>query len=577
MGRFSAIVQFLVASRAKAAYWGCAALLLAWAALLALFAIKAGNACHTDMPWDTVSMLDGGYRMYCGQKPHQDFFCPIGILPLWLIKLGMQWGGVSANAIVYGSVAGFLALVPMAWLIAARRLPAVPALAFAMFIGGLFVAKRPLSFGTYDYPFECTHLSYAMWYNRIGWALLALLAFYWFLPPFSKKRASGWGMAEAFVAGVLTALLALTKVNYLAGAVGVTLVGLVFARPSLRQLAALAFGIAAVPVGFAFAEGWQWHAWLADTVRLAHVASVADRGSKYFGVFTANLFSIVLLGVAVCLLYPLWPARSEEKWGRLRTLALCAACVGAGLAVVILNTQRAEIPLIVVACVLALETALRHVDLRAASESARFRLGFGAAIAAALLGYTLFNDSTSVVYAWAARNHMRFLTPSSGLISTASLDPLLLPPRPHEQVERAWVYNDLLVRLQLSPLAANQVPMTPYQFGNSIHDGLELLAGRTTPQSRIFAIYHTNPFPMALQLPPPHGGCLWWDPITFNRTDFPEPASVFGDVTHVLVRRVNSGSFAFEDLYLPYIRAHFHKTAESILWDLYERAPGAGE
>lgn len=574
MSRFANLVAFLLTLRGNAAYRAGAALLVAWAALLAGLALTTGAAYHYDMPWDTVSMLDGAYRMTEGQAPHADYFSPIGVLPIWLIYLGMKWTGVNAAAIVCGGAFGFLLVTPPAWAIASRRLPAVPALVFSMFVGVLMIACRPLAFGTLPYTFEVSHISYAMWYNRVGWSLLTLLTLYWFLPPFAKARA-GWARnAEGFAAGLLCALVFLTKVNFLAAAVGVTFFGCWLNRPSPGQFVSYVAGFASVPAGLSLFTRWNAHAWLGDLAELARVADPAGRAAKLTVALYDNLWPFALLAAAVWLLRPLMARGGWDTWregGLGKTALLCGAGAGIGLFVLMLNTQKAEIPLVAVACVVALETALRRWNPDGSGNALRLRVIAGACIALGLLGPTLFNDGASVGYAWARRNHMRFLTPECGIIDSPSLRSLILPPQPGEQVEWAWVINDLTARKHLSPLAAERTAVSPFQFACLIQDGLKLLRPHVTPESRIFCLNHTNPFPLALRLPPPNGGCLWWDGVTFNRKRFPDPERVYRDVTLVMVPRNPVGSTLMRDVYLPSVKERFRKVAESALWELYER------
>jgi hypothetical protein len=172
---------------------------------------------------------------------------------------------------------------------------------------------------------------------------------------------------------------------------------------------------------------------------------------------------------------------------------------------------------------------------------------------------------------------MRHLIPESGMLQSASLGPLLLPPQGGEEVDKAKVEAELLERRNLSRSAAGRLSLTPYQYAHLTNDGLALLRQHAAPDSRVFCMDLVNPFSVALGLPPPKGGMLWWDRMTFNRQIFPAPEQVFADVTQVMIPKSGLNTQALQAIYLPYVTAHFRHAGESVLWDLYSFHPNNGE
>ena len=570
------ILSFLT-DRSKAAYRIYFILLVAFITLFVGLLAKTGCSHQDDGGWDTILFMDSAYRMHTGQMPHVDYMSPIGIVPIWLTYLGMKIGGVNANGPAFGSAVGLIFVGLFAWLVSARRLPGLFAFLFSLFIGALFIATRPLPFMTVGFSFEFFHTSYAMWYNRIGWSLLVILALHSFITPYSQNSSALVSDFESFLAGSLIPILALTKVNYLAAALGISLVGVFVTRPNLRQLFWYALGVVCFPVLLMTCTRFSLQAWMRDMAVLAQLADVHGRQLKLVQCAFGNLTDIAF---ALAVLVLLWPfcGSLKDAWkdaGMGRIVLAFGACMGVGMVVLALNSQIREVPLFPVACVVILESVLRRwkSDPQGEPVAAMFRLRFitGTCFFLFLLMSTFISDAGSVVYSWAYKSHMRFLTPASGLIQSESLGQMLLPPLSGEQVEKPWVISDLVVRKDFSPHMAWRSIMTPYEYAHLINDGLELIKPHVTPSSRIFCMDLVNPFPFALLTPYPKGGILWWDRQTFSQKIHPQPEQVFAEVTHVMEPKIVVRLNELLDIYGPYVNEHFDRVAESPLWVLYER------
>src|SRR3984885_466615 len=135
----------LLSTQSAGSYRVCALLLLITFAAMETILITVGAAPIAG-PWDVMALLDGAWRIVCGQVPHTDFHNPIGALTYLLVAFGMRVSAPSTSSISYG-VALLLALVlPWAWVLTSRRLPAAIAFAFVLFFGFLLVSPRPLSY-----------------------------------------------------------------------------------------------------------------------------------------------------------------------------------------------------------------------------------------------------------------------------------------------------------------------------------------------------------------------------------------------------------------------------------------------
>ena len=188
-------------------------------------------------PWDVFVLIDGAWRICSGQIPHTDFHNPIGALVYAVFAFGMRIDGPSLQALAYGNSI-FLSLVGL-WTISIcyKRLTPVFGLILTTFIVVLLAATRPLG-----YDVETT--TYAMLYNRYGWALLSIVMIQLMLAP--KSEAARFAVFDSLSAGLLLGLLFFCKITFFIVGVGVYGFSLVL-RPELRSTAWLSFvGFAAV-------------------------------------------------------------------------------------------------------------------------------------------------------------------------------------------------------------------------------------------------------------------------------------------------------------------------------------------
>src|SRR5262249_49789344 len=120
--------------------------------------------------------------------------------------------------------------------------------------------------------------------------------------------------------------------------------------------------------------------------------------------------------------------------------------------------------------------------------------------------------------------------------------------------------------------------LTSYQYGAWLNDGLRLAREHLQPGDRIFTLDAYNPFPFALGLPSPRGGCLFWHygRVT-DREHHPSADRAFGDVTMVMEprRSLTPGETAFlRETYGAVLDSEFEKVGESRLWFVLRRKSG---
>ncbi|HEY8580261.1 MAG TPA: hypothetical protein VIL72_10275, partial [Beijerinckiaceae bacterium] len=181
-------------------------LVLATALLAAAALALPGETVTTKYVNDLFVFLDGAWRMLQGQVPNRDFHSALGPMAYVIPAAGHIVGGDMGAAMPTGMALLIVAMAPaMAWIVASRLRIAIGA-PFALYVVLLLAA--PANFGE-----GVTDLSFAMFYNRIGWAALSVLLLL-HLPPL---RASATQRAlDAVCAVLLVALLVYTKMTYAA-------------------------------------------------------------------------------------------------------------------------------------------------------------------------------------------------------------------------------------------------------------------------------------------------------------------------------------------------------------------------
>lgn len=169
--------------------------------------------CLTPYPltWghDLGIFLDGAWRIHCGQRPHSDFYSPLGPLPFYFLSLGLSVGSPSVAKVFEGTFIFYFLIAIWAWMIARPRLPAASALIISLSVSILVISPRPLGF----LPSEST---YAMLYNRWGESILCLVVLQWFLSPIrlGKPIGSRRSIGTCLSVGILLSLLLLIKISY---------------------------------------------------------------------------------------------------------------------------------------------------------------------------------------------------------------------------------------------------------------------------------------------------------------------------------------------------------------------------
>ena len=157
---------------------------------------------------DTFFLLDNGWRIVCGQRPHLDFFSPWGPVTFLIVGMGLTLSNASANGIGYGNAIFGLIIGLWALWLSRGRLSSAPRFILSLYLALLVTAPYPLGF----WPNESSH---AMLYNRYGYALLALVLLECFLRREGAEQDTG-EMSGGISTGAIVAIALFLKAIYFA-------------------------------------------------------------------------------------------------------------------------------------------------------------------------------------------------------------------------------------------------------------------------------------------------------------------------------------------------------------------------
>ncbi len=523
-----------------------AALLVVCALQIALGALPTRIYGH-----DLFVLLDGAWRVASGQTPCVDFYSGLGVLVWDPLRWALALDGYRADAI--GLARAFYTAVLGIWflLLIRRDRARIPSLVLGFFFLIFISAARPLG----EYP---TWISHAMFYNRIGYALLFLIILEQ-LPvsrfqaadaPAPAAERSGtlfWGGLSTGAALACTVLL---KVSFVLPGVLLLASGLFsFGVRRKHLLGVLTGGLAAALGALAFLH-FQPAAFLRETVALGH----ARQGMLYSQTVSVIVEEVGNLGFALAAGLVIAIACFRGRQTALKYMFATLVVVGCDVFCRATNAMRGDLPL---AAFWSLSGAMLLFSLPARSET-RQRLTFQRAVAAmALFPITVplfakdLASSADAAYetaVLASQQQPHF--DSARLRSWTPLD---------------WQGDDPDAK------NANGAPLIA-----STNDGIRLLQSLSGPNETVSSIAFDNPFSFALGRRPPEGGATWLNVSNNVSTSDPLPErSLIGQPDLLMVQHT-TGEEAAEiqtilSLYPDLLAREYSLIGKSQYWSLYRR------
>lgn len=495
---------------------------------------------------DDMVALDGAWRVLSGQRPHVDYYSALGPVSSFIYAFGLALAHNGVNGLNYGAaVFGFL-LGLWAFAIARRRVAAPWAALIAISYALLIVA--PAALGE---PYYWTGES--MYYNRYGYALTGIILMEAWLAPEEGSHA----LAEGVSTGLACGLLLFLKVSYFLVAAPLILVLLVVRRQSRARIAGIAFGFCAVTGVIMAWLGFHVGAVIQD-LRTAAGARSERMALTRAGDYLLTVRRTLLSNVAVIAMAIFAGLAAMEKRGGWRSAVRAwfapilgvALVVGAGMAIIVSNTQLSAMPLNGLFAILLADRAIRGVSSRK-DWSGATRLSVCAAFALCAL-------CVSVPLMIFNARALAFGLHESGV------------PADSPAVSR--IHSGVMRGFRI--MGASEPWMTGRAYVDEINEGIDLLERWSPPTETVYSLAYTNTFSYALERRPARGGSTWLHPmVNFSDRYKPSAEWLMGQADVLMVPKC-PGVFRTDYVlrnYSWYVKERFHLIAESPNWALYRR------
>lgn len=506
-------------------------LILTMAALCALLLALPGQTITTVYVNDLLIFLDGAHRIASGQVPNRDFHTPLGPLTFYLPAIGYWLSGHLGGTMPVGMALLILGLAPAAAHILSSRLRPVIALPFGAFV--ILILAAPMNLGE-----SIAALSFAMFYNRIGWAALAILLVMYLRPQQARPRQE---MLDALCAALLTLAMLYTKVTY--GIVALAFLVFLLLDARQRRWAALAIALTLF-AGLIIEVFWRASiAHLSDLLLTSRVSGARGLVDAVLG-FLRHLADYVMFVMLAAL--ALWRTRS------LRDLLFFGFCAGPGLLIMNQNSQPWGIITLHAGAAVAAEMLMRSVEGSREAQS----VSQGAiperpplALGAPLLLLALLLPTTAHCF-MALGLHASLAMAQAG-------ERFGMPNFDRVRLARLWSPGD-------NPFSSGYLA--------SLQDGARALTDLDGKPSRVSVLDFVSPFSAGLGLAPPQGDSAWlhWG-RNVNDVHFLLPEELFQGVQVLMVPKWGINNVPLIDLYGTYISSEFEPVRETAFWTVYRK------
>lgn len=513
---------------------GVPALVAAWL----LFA--PGLMLSREMTWDLLFNLSGAWHLAHGHVPHVDFHTPFGVLGFALTAIGFAVAGPTPAAFLVGQLIvlafGLLTAVPAA----ARRLAPLPAVVFVVYAALLILMPANLGDDPWAY-------SFAMSYNRWGWAALMTLGLLLFIAPRRDERRPWFDVATSALLIAFLFYLKLTFAVAALAAVVAAVVAVAHVRRHWQWWTALTVGAGAWMVA-----PWH-HPYLQDAWTSGHERTDL---TAHVNTLLAGRFEYTQYLAVILVLVWLW----QRGWATIEAAIAATLLLGLGVLVLSQNAQAGDIPLgVVIMFVLYNRLGPLH---RMAPQLPRSSLTTLLVLVLLPPGLAVATATKVVAgYYRAATNRHTLTTPT-----TTNLSGLAVPAPDFAVTEAlAATGHQLLSSARIPPL---RDAVTQAEYVSTLLEAAAHLAGAP---AKVLLLDQVNALPFVLGYPPPRGGPLWlWPEAT------PPPADqIFGDVDVVLIPKYSTYAPATAyalTTYNAYLTRAFPARAETAGWTVLRRA-----
>jgi hypothetical protein len=519
---------------------------------------------------DSLIFFDSTYRISNGLVPSSDFPTALGAaqlyLPAWAAWLIGGYGGSVELASVW--VAAGLGLACAA--IGAQRMPIAVT---TVLLGVVFLVTVPAAMlerwggesqtlVNGETEILADNLSWAMFYNRWGWA--ALIPLFMVLVP-RRDRSTAPGIGEiAVLAAVLTFLFWL-KVSYFAAGLGAAAV-YAFLNPGMWRTLAIGGAMTATGIVAIGLMTGNLLAYINDILLAGKVSGA--RTESILGLLRRNmlemLFAAAPLGILVAI--------GRFNW---RDGLVAGFIFLASMFVINQNGQLENLTALIVLAAYGAVRVMSEADVQKVARIAAAG-AFGMLAASQLLdrgmvlidhAYAILREEAREPAQWASLPAFRgvYVPERESMFNRA----VAKSDTPEDRIHNIW----------LSGQYGRRQELRQGEYMETLLAGMEDLAPVVKRGETVTTLDMTNPFPFLMNLRAPQGG---WLTLHMNRTIsenvHPEPAAMFADADHVMIAKmsmVQSTADLTMQLYGPWLDENYGTRVETLYWTRWShRKPG---
>jgi hypothetical protein len=493
---------------------------------------------------DIFFLLDNGWRVVNGQRPHIDFTSPWGPVSFLIVGIGLISSKYSVNAIGYGNAIFAFIIALWSYRLSRDRMGFIPRLLICIYLALLVVSPYSLGWGVLN-------SGHAMFYNRYGYALLGLIM----IEAFQRvgtdhQRREEW--IGGISSGAVAAIALFLKGNYFVAAVLLIGISILFGRHSKSRFIGMAIGFSSVTLALLSYLSFD----IAAIQRDLEIAAGARSKSFHFKELTRKLwintvdfFFIVLL----CIQSSRAIKNIETKPRNFKLPLLGALVFGVDMLLLCSNQQYSELPLTIIFSLFVVNDviACNRKLLGESVEDIPFQVKL-----------TMFAGGLFFLFSLS----MQF----SGLAYGA-----LQKARPSNLTSVAKFTEPRLGSLLLYDTAA-EPKSNGSHYVDYVNSGTRLLRENTKPYETVLTMDMMNPFPYTLGRRPAIGGIASAAyNFTLSDTHRPSDNKYFGNADVVMVPKQPSAPSHFFDgyfrIYKSALHDRFRLAAESQMWYLYRR------
>ena len=493
---------------------------------------------------DIFFLLDNGWRVVNGQRPHIDFTSPWGPVSFLVVGIGLISSHNSVNAVGYGNAIFAFIIALWSYRLSCERMGFIPRFLICLYLALLVVSPYSLGWGVLN-------SGHAMFYNRYGYALLGLIMVEAF-----QRVGTDHQQREEWIGGIssgaVTAIALFLKANYFVAAVLLIGTSVLFVRQSRWRFVGMIIGFSLAALALLSYLNFD----ITAIQRDLEIAAGARAKSFHFKELTRKLWMNAVYFVFIVLLC-IQSSHAIEKtkhMSRTFKLPLLGALVfGVDMLLLCSNQQYSELPLtfifslFIVNNVIASNRNLTNVSVKGIPPHVSLTM---------FAGGLFFLFSLSMQFSGLAYGAFQKAWPSNVTSVAKFTEPRLAT---------------LLLYDNEGEPKSNGRPYVDY-----VNSGTRMLREKTEPYEKVLTIDMFNPFPFTLGRRPAVGGIAAAAyNYTLSDTHRPSDKTYFGNADIVMVPKQPASPSRFYDgyfrIYETALHDRFRLAAESQMWYLYRR------